>query len=90
MATFARVLCAGQKPGPERSAVLDGHALRRAADQLKTNSVIQAHYGDVLLKVMRYDEAIAAFSRALAGDGEEIDRGDIDKKIKAAKQKTKK
>src|SRR5262249_8691426 len=42
--------------------------LKRAADQLKTNSVIQGHYGDVLLKLGRYDEAIAAFGRALSGD----------------------
>jgi Flp pilus assembly protein TadD len=33
--------------------------LRRAADQLKSNSVIQDHYGDVLLKMGRIDEAIA-------------------------------
>jgi tetratricopeptide (TPR) repeat protein len=61
--------------------------LRRAADQLKTNSVIQDHYGDVLLKLGRYDEAIAAFTRALEGDGDSIDKGEIDKKIRAAKQK---
>jgi len=61
--------------------------LRRAADQQRTNSVIQAHYGDVLLKLGRYTDAIAAFTRALEGDGTEIDRSDIDKKIKSAKQK---
>ena len=61
--------------------------LRRAADQLKTNSVIQDHYGDVLFKLKRYDEAIAAWTRVLSGDGESIDRGGIDKKIRAAKQK---
>jgi len=64
--------------------------LHRAADQLRTNSVIQAHYGDVLLKLGRYGDAIAAFTRALEGDGTEIDRGEIDKKIKAAKQHLKK
>jgi tetratricopeptide (TPR) repeat protein len=64
--------------------------LRRAADQLKTNSVIQDHYGDVLLKLGRYEDAIAAFTRALSGDGDSIDRADIDKKIRAAKQKLKK
>src|SRR5262249_13921620 len=58
--------------------------LRKAADQLKTNSVIQEHYGELLLKLGRYDDAIAAFTRALDGDGGDIDRGDIDKKIKAA------
>jgi len=61
--------------------------LRRAADQLKSNSVIQDHYGDVLLKMGRIDEAIAAFNRALTGDGDSIDRAEIDKKIRAAKQK---
>ena len=60
---------------------------KRAADQLQTNSVIQDHYGDVLFKLSRYDDAIAAWTRALAGDGDSIDRADIDKKIKAAKQK---
>jgi tetratricopeptide (TPR) repeat protein len=64
--------------------------LKRAADQLKTNSVIQDHYGDVLLKLGRYEDAIAAFNRALSGDGDSIDRAGIDKKIRAAKQKLKK
>jgi tetratricopeptide (TPR) repeat protein len=62
-------------------------SLRRAAEQLQTNSVIQDHYGEVLMKLGRLDEAIAAFTRALAGDGDSIDRGDIDRKIRAAKQK---
>ena len=37
--------------------------------------MIQDHYGDVLFKLGRYDEAIAAWTRALAGDGDSIDRG---------------
>jgi tetratricopeptide (TPR) repeat protein len=61
--------------------------LRRAADQLKTNSVIQEHYGQVLFKLGRYDDAIAAWTRALNGDGDSIDKADIDKKIRAARQK---
>jgi tetratricopeptide (TPR) repeat protein len=61
--------------------------LRRAADQLRTNSVIQEHYGEVLFKLGRYDEAIAAWMRALAGDGSDIARADIDRKIRSAKQK---
>jgi len=61
--------------------------LKRAADQLRTNSVIQDHYGDVLSKLGRYDEAIAAYTRALAGDGDSIDKGEIDRKIRAARQK---
>jgi tetratricopeptide (TPR) repeat protein len=62
-------------------------SLRRAAEQLQTNSVIQDHYGDVLLKMGRLDEAIVAFTRALAGDGDSIDRAEIDRKIRTAKQK---
>jgi tetratricopeptide (TPR) repeat protein len=61
--------------------------LRRAADQLKMNSVIQDHHGDVLFKMGRLDEAIAAWTRALNGDGDSVSRGDIDKKIKTARQK---
>ena len=61
--------------------------LRRAADQLKTNSVIQEHYGQVLFKLGRFDDAISAWSRALAGDGDSIDKADVDNKIRAAKQK---
>lgn len=64
--------------------------LKRAADQLKTNSVIQDHYGDVLLKLGRYEEAIAAFNRALSGDGDAIDRAVIDGKIRTARQKLRK
>src|SRR6202011_1719818 len=59
--------------------------LKRAADQLRTNSVIQDHYGDVLLKLGRFDDAIAAFTRALNGDGDSIDKGEIEKKVRAAK-----
>jgi tetratricopeptide (TPR) repeat protein len=64
--------------------------LKRAADQLKTNSVIQDHYGELLARQGRYDEAIAAWTRALAGDGDSIDRPGIDRKIRAAQQKLKK
>jgi tetratricopeptide (TPR) repeat protein len=61
--------------------------LRQAADQLRTNSVIQDHYGEVLFRLGRYDEAIAAWTRALSGDGDSINRADIDRKIRNAKQK---
>jgi tetratricopeptide (TPR) repeat protein len=64
--------------------------LKRAAEQLRTNSVIQDHYADVLFKLGRYDEAIAAWTRALAGDGDSIDRPGIDRKIRSAQQKLKK
>jgi tetratricopeptide (TPR) repeat protein len=64
--------------------------LKRAADQQKTNSVIQDHYAEVLFKLGRYQDAIAAWTRALGGDGDSINRTDIDKKIKTAKQKLEK
>ena len=38
----------------------------------------------------RFNDAIAAWGRALAGDGDSIDRGEIDKKIRGAKQKASK
>jgi predicted negative regulator of RcsB-dependent stress response len=61
--------------------------LKRAADQLATNSVVQDHYGDVLSRMGRLDDAIAAWNRALGGDSDSIDRADIDKKIRSARQK---
>jgi tetratricopeptide (TPR) repeat protein len=61
--------------------------LKRAADQLLTNSVVQDHYGDVLAKLGRYEQAITAWNRALAGDGDTIDHGDLDRKIRSARQR---
>ena len=61
--------------------------LQRAAQMLTTNSVVQDHYADVLFRLGRYDDAIAAWTKALSGDLDSIDRGDIDKKIRNAKQK---
>jgi predicted Zn-dependent protease len=63
--------------------------LSKAAGVLTGSSVIQDHHGDVLAKKGRNTDAIAAWERALAGDGESIDRAAIEKKIKAAKGKTK-
>jgi len=61
--------------------------LSKAAAMLTGNSVIQDHHGDVLAKRGRNADAVAAWQRALAGDGEAIDRGAIQKKIAAAKKK---
>ena len=60
--------------------------LTTAADKLPKNSVIQDHLGDLRLKQNRRADAIAAWERALAGDGDSIDRGKIQKKIDAAKR----
>ena len=59
--------------------------LRKAADTLSKESVIQDHLGDVLAKSGKIDEAIAAWQRALSGDGQDVDRATIEKKIKSAK-----
>ena len=61
--------------------------LKRAAEQLATNSVVQDHYGDVLVRLQRHEDAIAAWTRALSGDGDAIDRSEIDRKIRATRQK---
>jgi tetratricopeptide (TPR) repeat protein len=74
----------------ENKLDLAAENLKRAAEQLRTNSVIQDHYADVLFKLGRYDEAIEAWTRALAGDNDTIDRPGIDRKIRSAQQKLKK
>ena len=61
--------------------------LGKAATVLTANSVIQDHHGDLLAKRGQTVEAIAAWERALAGDGELIDRAAIEQKIKSAKKK---
>jgi tetratricopeptide (TPR) repeat protein len=61
--------------------------LSKAAGALPTQSVIQDHYGDVLARRGKFLEAISAWERALAGDGADIDRPVIEKKIKDAKDR---
>jgi tetratricopeptide (TPR) repeat protein len=61
--------------------------MARAAAALTANSVIQDHNGDVLAKRGRSAEAVAAWQRALDGDGEQINRAAIEKKIKGLKNK---
>ena len=61
--------------------------LGRAAAALPANSVIQDHHGDVLAKQGKWVEAAAAWQRALAGDGESIDRDAITKKLQDARRR---
>jgi tetratricopeptide (TPR) repeat protein len=61
--------------------------LQRAADLLRSNSVIQDHLGDVLVALNDGPAAIAAWERALAGDGESIDPAAIKSKIDRARQR---
>ena len=61
--------------------------LARAADALPTNSVVQDHYGDVLARMGKPSEAVEAWTKALTGDGEDIDKAAIEKKIRTARTK---
>lgn len=58
--------------------------LRRAAEQLPRDSVVQDHWGDFLAKKERYPEAVEAWRRSLSGDGEQIERTRIERKIREA------
>ena len=60
--------------------------LTTAAEKRPTNSVIQDHLGDLRNKQNRRADAIAAWQKALAGDGDSIDRAKIQKKIDAARK----
>lgn len=60
--------------------------LSSAASRLTTNSVVQDHLGDLRLKQNRHPEAIDAWQRALAGDGEGIDKAKVQKKVDAARK----
>ena len=62
--------------------------LRRAAEQLPRDSVVQDHWGDLLARKGRFAEAAQAWRRALAGDGEQIDRALIERKIREAAAKS--
>jgi tetratricopeptide (TPR) repeat protein len=61
--------------------------LRQAAADRPDDSAVQDHWGDLLLKRGRPAEAVAAWRRALDGDGQDIDRGAIEAKIRSANQK---
>jgi len=60
--------------------------LSPAAERLPRNAVVQDHHGDVLAAQGRWGDAIAAWTRALAGDGG-IDRAVVDQKIQDARSK---
>ena len=62
--------------------------LRAAGDQLRNNSVVQEHLGDLLSRLGRDAEAIEAWERSLAGDREEIESDAIERKINDARRRT--
>jgi tetratricopeptide (TPR) repeat protein len=65
-------------------------SLSKAAARRGRDSAIQDHYGDLLFKLGRYQEAASVWQRALDGDGEQIDRGAIDRKLRSAREKLRK
>jgi tetratricopeptide (TPR) repeat protein len=56
--------------------------LTRAAAALPRNSVIQDHLGDLFARLGRTKEAASAWSRALEGDSDELNRANVEKKIR--------
>ncbi len=64
--------------------------LRRAAEQRVRDSAVQDHFGDLLFKLGRYQEAASAWQRALDGDLQQVDRSTIEKKLRSAREKVQK
>jgi tetratricopeptide (TPR) repeat protein len=64
--------------------------LAQAAAKEPDNSVIQDHLGDLRFRQKRFADAIAAWERSLAGDGDSIDRSAIEKKLRDAQSRVKK
>ena len=50
---------------------------------------MQDHLGELRFRQQRYADAVAAWERALAGDGESIDRAAIEKKLRDARGRIK-
>jgi tetratricopeptide (TPR) repeat protein len=61
--------------------------LTQAASKLTTSSVVQDHLGDLRFRQKRYSDAADAWQRALAGDGQSIDRTRIEQKLRDARSK---
>ena len=61
--------------------------LGAAAQRMPTNSEVQDHLGDVFARRGRVDDAIAAWSKALDGDGEDVDLAAVRRKIDDARAK---
>jgi tetratricopeptide (TPR) repeat protein len=59
-------------------------ALRKAAARRPRDSAVQDHFGDLLFRLERYQEAMSAWRKALDGDGEQIDRDAVGRKIRSA------
>lgn len=61
--------------------------LSPAAERMPRNSVVQDHFGDLMAGQSRWLDAIEAWTRSLAGDGNTIDRTTLEKKIQDTRAK---
>ena len=69
--------------------VADAEApLRAAADALRSSSVIQSHYADVLAALGKRGEAADRLELALAGDGIDVDRAALERRLRQLGRKT--
>jgi tetratricopeptide (TPR) repeat protein len=61
--------------------------LLAAAQQMPDNSEVQDHLGDLHARRGNLADAIAAWTRALSGDGADVDRAAIERKVQDARKK---
>jgi tetratricopeptide (TPR) repeat protein len=62
--------------------------LTAAAAKMPKTSEIQDHLGDLHARRGRWQDAIGAWTRAIEGDGDDVDRAAIQKKIDDARRRT--
>ena len=62
--------------------------LRTAAEALRSSSVIQSHYADVLAALGKRGEAADRLELALAGDGVDVDRAALERRLRQLGRKT--
>ena len=62
--------------------------LRKAADALRGSSVIQVHYADVLAALGKRGDAADRVELALAGDGVDVDRATLERRLKQLGRRT--
>jgi len=61
--------------------------LRRAATSLRGSSVIQSHHAEVLAALGKRSEAASALDLALAGDGVDVDRAALERRLRQLRQR---
>ena len=61
--------------------------LRRATTALRGSSVIQSHYAEVLAALGKRQDAASALELALAGDGQDVDRATLERRLRQLRQR---